>query len=540
MRSLKAAVFAGVLAATASVCPGPIGAVAAQEVSPPEAAASALPSLGRERITLEILGLEPAGEPVVSGITEKGDPILSAPFRLREEGRLAADIATQGYRMAAGVPVVHREFKPQGTDASEAIQAWCGPGETRTMFGWSGGSTVCMVHTADGKANLGAPQLSFGPWWMSTNVAFISPDARAERVAVEPAQTPSTFSLIFVYERLRPEGVALHPTIEGPGLSADARPYRYDMARRVLPVVNGVAELTYDGLKVSLTPERRGDVLVATSERVAPSFDIAALRARIEATNRPSSRTPDGSPEDKATAEAEAVEPTPFVIGGIRLDPTALTVGPGVLERGEIALSGQATYAVTTQLQNPVNFSATFVNDTAPAGLILHRVEFANRSPLGSRTMTRIWCGPIAKPTLFSGNERITMCLRRGMFGGWEAFWPATGRPWLGTTLQLGVVATLQATGFAPEPSPTSLLEPLSVRAEIQRVTDDAVTLRLFARREDEDALILTVTPKFENDVAVLPLWTHRLALTRSGNGVTASLSGDGDGQGPTDDGFYP
>ena len=135
MRSLKAAVFAGVLAATASVCPEPIGTVAAQEVSPPDAAVSALPTLGRERITLEILGLEPAGEPVVSGVTEKGDPILSAPFRLREEGRLAAEIATQSYRMAAGTPIVHREFKPQGTDASEAIQAWCGPGETRTMFG---------------------------------------------------------------------------------------------------------------------------------------------------------------------------------------------------------------------------------------------------------------------------------------------------------------------------------------------------------------------------------------------------------------------
>ena len=171
-----------------------------------------------------MLDLEPAGEPVVSPVTAKGDVVLRAPLRLRSEGRLAAEIATDSYRMAAGAPVVHRKFKQASPDLAEAIEAWCGPGEQKTMFGWAGGITVCMVHTSDGKANLGAPQLHIGSWWMASHVGFLSPDARSERVAVLPPETPSAFSLVFVYERLRPEGLAVRSAIEGPGLSPDARP----------------------------------------------------------------------------------------------------------------------------------------------------------------------------------------------------------------------------------------------------------------------------------------------------------------------------
>ena len=539
MRSGMKALIVSVMMATTWLC-GVAAAGAQDGGSPPPE--TGRPTLGRERINAEILGLDPAGEPSVSAVTAKGDSILSAPFTLREEGRLAADIATESYRMAAGAPVVHREFKPSAADQSEAIQAWCGPGEMRGMFGWSGGITVCMVHTADGKANLGSPPYNFGPWWMTTSVGFASPNARTERVAVEPAQTPSVFKLIFVYERLRPEGVAIHGAIEGPG-SGD-RPYRFDMARQVLPLTSDAATLDYDGLRLRLMPERRGDLVAATSERVRPPVDLAGLRRTAETAARTAASIEPADPIDGDAAagpgsDAQTLEPTPFVVGGVRLDPATMTVGTGILTRGGVVLSGSAQYAVTGRLKEPLILRAAFVNETSPAGTVLHQVEFSGRSPLGTRTMTRIWCGPIMAPTIWS-RERVTMCLRRAPFGGWEAFWPYTGRPWLGTTKMTGNVATLQAQGLSIEASPTDLLDPLAVRAEIQRITNETVTLRLFARRGEEDALIFTVAPTFADGVATVMLWSHRLVLMRSGNGVAATLSADGDGQGPTDDGVYP
>lgn len=490
--------------------------------------------MGQERIFAEIMGMQPAGDPVVSAVAARGEAILTAPLRLKEEGRLAADIATDTYRMAAGAPVVHREFKPRAADQSEAVQAWCGPGEQRGMFGWAGGITVCMVHTADGKANLGAPQLSFGSWWMASNVGFVSMETRTERVAVLPPETPTTLSLVIEYDRLRTDGVGIRAWIEGPGMAIGGRPYRYTMQRRTLPLTDGTAMLVHDGLKLSLTPGEAGATLTALSERVAPPFDLDAAIARAATANPDLAAALTGEPDT-----GDALNPTPFVIGGVKLDPAGMTAGDGVLARGGVVLSGPAEYAVTARLSKPLNLRAPLINDTAPEGLILHQVEFARTTPLGARTMTRIWCGPIGVPTVWSRN-RVTMCLRRGATGEREAFWPTTGRPWLGTTTASGNLAGLQARGFEIEQSPTSLLEPLGMRIEVQRLSDTVVTARFIARRGTEDAVVLSVTTEFDGGVATIPLWTHRLVLTRSGAGVTAALSADGDGTSPTEAGYYP
>ena len=516
---------------------GLVGPVLAQEPAASDAApaGAAAPQLGRERIMVEVLGFEPVGEPVVSPAAGRGEAVLTVPLRLKEEGRLAADIATDAYRMAAGAPVVHREFKPRNTDQAEAVQAWCGPGEQRGMFGWAGGITVCMIHTADGKATLGVPQLFFGSWWMTSTVSLASADARTERVAVETPETPSTFTLVIDFDRLRTDGVSVRAAIEGPGMSIGGRPYRYNMQRQTLPLTDGAARLVHDGLQLRLTPRGNPEGVTIAAERTAPPLDFAALRARVAAAN------PDlANAVSEAAAEAEdELEPTPFVIGGVKLDPAALTVGEGVLGRGGVVLSGQAEYAVTGRLAKPLNLRAPLINDTAPEGLILHQLEFARTSPVGARTMTRIWCGPIGVPTVWSRN-RVTMCLRRGLTGELEAFWPSTGRPWLGTTQATGSVAALQARGFEIAPSPTSLLDPLGFRAEIQRLSETVVTVRFIARKGTEDAVVLAVTTEFEDGVATLPLWTHRLILTRSGAGVTAALTADGDGSSPTEGGFYP
>ncbi|WP_024353112.1 hypothetical protein [Brevundimonas naejangsanensis] len=501
-----------------------------------DAPASVAPLIGAERFLAEVLGMEPTGDPVVSDVTIKGQPFLTAPLRLKSEGRLGADIATASHRMAAGAPVVHREFKPRTVDQSESIQAWCGPGEQRGMFGWARGFTVCMVHTSDGKANLGTPVLAYGPWWTAREVSFTSVDARTERVEVVPAEAASAFNLTIVYERMRNDGLAIRAGIEGPGMTADAKPYRYTMRRRVLPLTDGVARMVYDGQLLQLTPQGAGDSIEINSERVAPPVDFNALLKQAE--NR-AATAPAQTPGEARQTDDSRLAPTPFVIGGVRLKPEAMTAGQGVISRGGVVLSGPAEYALTGRLSRPLNLRAPLINDFAPEGMILHEVEFARTTPLGARTMTRIWCGPIGAPTIWS-SKRVTMCLRRGQSTPLEAFWPSTGRPWLGTTMSSGAVGALPAYDFEIERSPSSLLEPLDVRAEIQRLTDAAVTLRIFARKGDEDALILVLSPEFKDGEAAIPLWSHRLLLTRSDAGVTARFSADGDGEGPTAQGVYP
>lgn len=203
-------------------------------------------------------------------------------------------------------------------------------------------------------------------------------------------------------------------------------------------------------------------------------------------------------------------------------------------------LSGPAEYAATGRLTKPLNLrSPPLVNDTAAAGTILHEVEFARTTPLGTRTMTRIWCGPIGTPTVWSRTP-VTMCLRPGQRYDLEAFWPSTGRPWLGTTANSGALVGLEAVGFEIARSETSLLDPLDFRLEVQRVTDKEAVIRAFARKGDQDALVLVITSAFDDGVATIPLWSHRLVLTRSDNGVTAQLSADGDGDGPTPGNLYP
>ena len=510
------------------------GPAYAQDVPPVSSLSrpGGLALIGSERIHAELRGLEAAGDPIVNATAIKGEAILTAPFRLRREGRLAADIATSFNRMSAGAPVVYREFKPGNVDQSEVIKAWCGPGEQRTMFGWSAGLTVCMVPTADGKANLGVPSLHYGSWWNIRDITFNSTESRAERVEVLPAETPSTFNLVLNYERLRDEGVAIRGQIEGPGMKTDARS-RTSIQRRILPLKDGVASLSYDGLHISLTPQANGDSVSVVAERVSSPFDFDAFGGQMTALV-------DGKVVADVEDEDKALAPTPFVIGAVKLNPANMTVGQGVMERGGVLLSGTAEYAATGRLTKPLNLrSPPLVNDTAAAGAILHEVEFARTTPLGTRTMTRIWCGPIGAPTVWSRTP-VTMCLRPGQRYDLEAFWPSTGRPWLGTTANSGALVGLEAVGFEIDRSEASLLDSLGFRLEVQRVTDKEAVVRAFARKGNEDALILVITSGFEDGVATIPLWSHRLVLTRSDKGVTAQLSADGNGDGPTPGNLYP
>ena len=230
-------------------------------------------------------------------------------------------------------------------------------------------------------------------------------------------------------------------------------------------------------------------------------------------------------------------EPTPFVVGGVLLDINRLSVASAPVRRRGVLLSGTADHAATARLAQPMRLRAPLINDLVPAGTVVHKVEFYRPGPGGNTIVT--WCGDLDRKTVF-GTPSVPVCFLVGDVLR-QAFLVGDARPWLVNSSRVYPGARPRADAFEIEdPSPTDLIGPMDVRFELQRVTRNEVTVRLLARRNDQDVLVMTMKRPIENGQAVVPLWTHRLVLAVSGETVTPMLSDGGDGFGPPEFGEYP
>lgn len=480
-----------------------------------------------ERFTAAFLGLEPAGDPEVHAAARRDQPVLTAPLRLVDEGRLDADIATDGHRMAAGTLVTHRRFSAgRAAEQSDKLEAWCGVGEQRRGSRWSP-STVCMVHTPDGEANLGVPVYSFYPWWMVTSLTFADLDARAPRVTVTPVGSTSAFSLTVAFVRIREGQVRLSRRIVGPG-QEEGRTSTFPMSTTDVPLSGGVAVYVYDGLELTLTPNRHRDALAVTSRRIAPPVD------QTVAGGEGLARALRGGDDE----EAAPVEPTPGVIGGVLLRPERLAVATAPVGRGGVLASGSMDHARTGRFRQDTVIEGS-MSPRIAAGTVAHRVEVLRTSPLGARSLSTFWCAEVSALTVFGRQDDQQTCFRR-RGGRYEGLWPDTGRNWLTTTDRSSTPLSRYVAALDIEESDSNLIGPMDVRFELQRLTPASAIVRIFARREEQDALVMTVSRPVENGTAVFPLWTHRLVLSVTGEQATATLSADGDGSGLAEIGLYP
>lgn len=231
-----------------------------------------------------------------------------------------------------------------------------------------------------------------------------------------------------------------------------------------------------------------------------------------------------------AVVTSPADRPTPFVIGGLRLAPEHLSVATAPVRRRGVVISGVAEHARTARLSRPMRIQFPVFSEQAPAGAVLHMTEFVSDGPDGD-TIFRTWCGDLGRKTIFGGASP-SICFLDGdpLRRAWIS---ETARPWLSTSSFVHGSIPGRADHFEIEASADDLIGPMDVRLEVQRITRTNVTLRLVARRDGQDATVMTLVRPLDNGSATIPLWTHTLSLAVSGDSVTPSLTTDGDGAGP-------
>ncbi len=477
-----------------------------------------------DRFVASMYGLEPAGEPEIMTSAGRNEVILRAPMRLIKEGVLAGEVTMRQVRMKQGSRVTYRRFTARTGMDAQNIEAWCGQGEIN-QWGWRA-TSVCMILTPDGRATLATPPLDLGSWWSVTAIAPTSAGERVDRVEILPVETPTPIDLELVLDRVRSGEVKLRRRLAGPDVTGERRvfPRIGDAERPRLP--DGVATYVYDGLELRLTPDGDAKTVSIASSRVAPPLDASFAEEGGFARKM-----------ETLTVPAEELKPTDFVIGGVRFDPTALVVDTAPQGPRGVVARGVMNHALTGRVTQDVEMGS-MLNARIPAGTAAHQVEIFRELALGGRT-TRFWCAPVSALTVFGRQNDQLTCFRRAG-DGYEGVWPNQGRSWLATTDQSATPVLRRAEALHIEESQTDLIGPMEVRIEVQRIVRDLITVRIFARRDEQDALVMTVTRLIENGQAVIPMWSHRLILTVADGMAKATLTADGDGQGLSSIGVYP
>lgn len=278
---------------------------------------------------------------------------------------------------------------------------------------------------------------------------------------------------------------------------------------------------------------QEGSPAHGTAQPEAPQFDAAngaedRLAALEEMLNRPA---------------------TPYVVGAVRLDVSRLVVATGQLRRGQAIFNGTVQHAQIGRLTAELNLRDALQNDNVPIGTPMYLVEFVSRAG-GARAVesapwrvTAVWCGNLGRKTIF-GTPSPSLCLfdrdpRVPLLVGDRAFISMQSRPWI-TTSGTAMNASLAANNFQIERVTDQPFGPMDVRLEVSRFGARDVRLTLFATLAGDDVVLMRFVVPITDGRAVLPFWDHRLQLAVDRNGVTPTLTMDGDGSSPIPFGTYP
>ncbi len=144
------------------------------------------------------------------------------------------------------------------------------------------------------------------------------------------------------------------------------------------------------------------------------------------------------------------------------------------------------------------------------------------------------WCGPMTSQRPLTGPKPMVGCVWIDEDG--YAIGMAEGAEWLAADVPPSDKAlrwkSADAT-FVFAESDEDLLGPLDFALVVRKVGKTAVSLEADASHDGKFVAFWVGEESFDaQGKAVLPFWTHRLVMTRSGDGVTAAFTADGDGQG--------
>jgi hypothetical protein len=215
----------------------------------------------------------------------------------------------------------------------------------------------------------------------------------------------------------------------------------------------------------------------------------------------------------------------PMMAGPFHLNIADLTVSSGVIAEGQTVLAGRAGHRRTARVAADVDFRDS-IHFHLAVGSILHEVVADGRQ---GRKQT-YWCGLIGGTVLWR-KAQYNHCVWGA--GNELRMWFNAGDPYIDGQPEAGDDMDIpSSTVYALEPSPTDLLGPIDFRLVVKHIGRGGITLEAVADHNGPH-LAWTSDVLFDDDGhAVLPFWTHRLIFTRSGNGVIALLTSDGDGRG--------
>ena len=239
-----------------------------------------------------------------------------------------------------------------------------------------------------------------------------------------------------------------------------------------------------------------------------------------------------GARLDAAARPAAPVLPVavdePMTLGALRFEPDGLAVTAGPVAAGQPVLTGKIGHRRTATLNAAVDVAGT-MKLHADAGTVFEAVVI----PTDFEPFQTYWCGPMrAKPALASA--RVTDdCVTLEEFG--YVILPAEGESWLADPPDPASPLKWKTTAadFSMTPSDQDLIGPLDFTLKVTKITTKAISLEASAARDGKTVVVWTGALAVAADgTAVLPLWTHRLVLTRAGKTVTAAYTPDGDGAG--------
>lgn len=267
-------------------------------------------------------------------------------------------------------------------------------------------------------------------------------------------------------------------------------------------------------LAVTLTPREAADLKAQSTPQARATWTDALYHSPDFATRLAALAPPPPLPPPPETPR-EA-----FTIGAVRLDPATLTVAGGELHPIQAILSGPITHRRTGRVTATQGFNGYGVAQ----GLVVQAAVV--QGPQGRQTY---WCGKVSKSWPLDGYS--DHCLWSD--GRDVLVFPGRDASWLDRPTFNDEPGRQASASFSVTESPDDLIGPMAFGLYLEKVTDQGVRVTAQAALKGKFIDFWSADLPFDAEGrAVLPFWTHRLLLRRSGAGVTASLTPDGDGAG--------
>ena len=492
---------------------------------------AATPQIGDAAAAFSLRAHDASGR---SGLMVETPPVLTegtvkplgtiASFNVRfgAAARLQKPVWSNNLGFDSGALLFFTVFSAQA-EAAEPIPAWCGAGHgglLRLPY------TNCLLETPDGKARLvggvysrlgpdyqgpvprnfihGAP-----PWYVSAlePTDHPTPIDRPPLAKADASELPLlTISLIYIG---REKNGALRFATR---IGADGDLARIPLKSYLVEMKGGAARFPFGKFDLVMVDDGGG----ARSHWEASSRE-AALPAPIASK--------ENAPGEGAASTPGRPKPTPFVLRGAKIDPTAMQVQANPVGVGGTLLSGPAYHWRTAHADVDASVLGLHVRTAKDA--VFHEIELVDQI-FGSRTIKHAWCGQV-----IGLNIRTTRCLDvlpDGSVGNLLYF--SAGAEWM-SGLGNEPLNTVRVLKSELNPSEEDLIGPMNFSLKLDKA-DQRLSLHAEVERNGQVVKIWRDEVDFSGDgTARLPFWSHTIVLRKVKTGfVEIQLRPDGDGRG--------